>query len=302
MDTAGAKPRAEALPKRPAQVLIVDDSGMVRLKLKKAIEALGHEAAAAESGKVALEVCQSPVDPEKLRFSLFASGTIKVIEIGNIASGAATFVLETGDGLSDLDFWGVAAFSTNFDFLEQYGIVLKGSALLQINTTDRVQNEVLSLEGIPGDVIFVLPTAGNSALMSGLPGSGKDTWLARFRPDLPVVSLDAVRTELSVEATDDQGKVIQHAREECRELLRSRTSFAMNATNVIRQTRKRWIDLFADYGARVEIVYVEPAFDVILRRNGQRTRPVPEQVVRDLAAKSEVPTWAECHQLVVTEE
>ena len=55
MDTAGAKPRAEALPKRPAQVLIVDDSGMVRLKLKKAIEALGHEAAAAESGKVALE-------------------------------------------------------------------------------------------------------------------------------------------------------------------------------------------------------------------------------------------------------
>jgi predicted kinase len=139
-------------------------------------------------------------------------------------------------------------------------------------------------------------------LMSGLPGSGKDTWLARHRPDLPVVSLDAVRGELGIEATDDQGTVIQHARDRCRELLRAQTSFAMNATNVIHQTRKRWIDLFVDYGARVEIVYVEPALDVILRRNAQRSTPVPEQVVHGLAAKSEVPTWAECHELVLFED
>jgi predicted kinase len=76
----------------------------------------------------------------------------------------------------------------------------------------------------------------------------------------------------------------------------------MNATNVIRQTRKRWIDLFADYGARVEIAYVEPSFDLILRRNAQRSNPVPEQVVRGLAAKSEVPTWAECHSLSLSDD
>ena len=46
-------------------------------------------------------------------------------------------------------------------------------------------------------------------LMSGLPGSGKDTWLASHRPDLPVVSLDDLRSVLDVEATDDQGEVIQ---------------------------------------------------------------------------------------------
>ena len=46
-------------------------------------------------------------------------------------------------------------------------------------------------------------------MMSGLPGSGKDTWLAANRPDLPVVSLDEVRVELDVEATEDQGEVIQ---------------------------------------------------------------------------------------------
>jgi hypothetical protein len=38
-------------------------------------------------------------------------------------------------------------------------------------------------------------------LMSGLPGSGKDTWLVRNRPDLPVISLDDVRATLDVDAT-----------------------------------------------------------------------------------------------------
>ena len=35
-----------------------------------------------------------------------------------------------------------------------------------------------------------------ATIMSGLPGAGKDTWLARRRPDLPVVALDAVRDAL----------------------------------------------------------------------------------------------------------
>ncbi len=84
-------------------------------------------------------------------------------------------------------------------------------------------------------------------MMSGLPGSGKDTWLAANRPDLPVVSLDEIRGDLQVDATDDQGEVIQAARERCREYLRAGRSFAFNATNLLRQTRRRWIDLFADY-------------------------------------------------------
>ena len=40
-----------------------------------------------------------------------------MIKIGNIASGAADFVLQTGSSLSDIQFYGVAAIQTNFDFL-----------------------------------------------------------------------------------------------------------------------------------------------------------------------------------------
>ncbi len=134
-------------------------------------------------------------------------------------------------------------------------------------------------------------------MMSGLPGSGKDTWLATNFPNLPVVSLDAVRVELDAGPTDDQGEVIQAARERCRELLRSGRSFAFNATNLLRLTRRRWIDLFADYGARVEVVYVEPPMAVILAQNKRRERPVPEKVIRDLAARCEPPTVTEAHRL-----
>jgi predicted kinase len=137
-------------------------------------------------------------------------------------------------------------------------------------------------------------------MMSGLPGSGKDTWLAAHRADFPVISLDDMRDELGVEATENQGKVAQLARERCRELLRARTTFAFNATNLLRQTRQRWIDLFADYDARIEMVYVVPALSVILDQNKRRRRTVPESVIIELANKVEPPTWTEAHGLALS--
>lgn len=141
----------------------------------------------------------------------------------------------------------------------------------------------------------------NVTLMAGLPGSGKDTWLSRNRTDLPIVSLDDIRGELGVDPSDNQGRVAQKAQERCREFLRAGTSFAFNATNTMRQTRGRWLDLFADYGARIEIVYVEPAFDTLLRQNRARSQFVPESLIRRLAEKCEPPTWLECHGLTVSD-
>src|SRR5690606_1380938 len=105
----------------------------------------------------------------RFRFTLDASGTIDVYKIGNIASAAATFVLETGDTLSDTSLCGVAAFQTNFDFLLAYGIDLRGSALLQITTSSRTQTEPLTLEGIPGGVASAAPAAVRPALLASLP-------------------------------------------------------------------------------------------------------------------------------------
>ena len=139
-------------------------------------------------------------------------------------------------------------------------------------------------------------------MMSGLPGSGKDRWLAMHRPATPVVSLDDIRDEMALDATDNQGEVIQRARERCRELLRAKTSFAFNATNLLHQTRQRWIDLFADYHARIEITYIEPPWAVLLDQNRNRQHPVPAQVIYGLAAKCEPPTTSEAHQVTLLGE
>jgi putative nucleotidyltransferase with HDIG domain len=136
-------------------------------------------------------------------------------------------------------------------------------------------------------------------LMSGLPGAGKDTWLSRHRPGLQIVALDAVRDSLDIDATDNQGKVIQEAREQCRVHLRAGQDFAFNATNITRQMRQRWIDLFADYSARIEIVYLEPPLSLLLPQNKHRSSPVPEKVVLELLEKLEPPTITECHSLLL---
>ena len=109
------------------------------------------------------------------------------------------------------------------------------------------------------------------------------------------------RRELNVDPTDNQGTVVQLARERCREYLRARTSFAFNATNTMKQTRARWIDLFADYHARIELVYVEPPFNDLLKQNSCRHNRVPERVIRKLAAKCEPPTLTEAHTLITSD-
>jgi len=136
-------------------------------------------------------------------------------------------------------------------------------------------------------------------MMSGLPGAGKDTWLARQRPTMPVVALDAIREDLDINATDNQGEVIQAAREQCREHLRAGRDFAFNATNITRQIRQRWIELFADYGAYIEIVYLEPPVGTILAQNRQRVKSVPEKVMLRLLERLEPPTVTECHSLIL---
>lgn len=140
------------------------------------------------------------------------------------------------------------------------------------------------------------------SLLSGLPGAGKDTWLSQNRAGLPVVALDAIRDVLDVDPTDNQGEVIQLAREQCRAHLRTGQNFAFNATNLTRQMRQRWIQLFEDYNARIEIVYVEPPLETILSQNRRRANPVPETVILRLLEKLEPPTITECHDMHLVED
>ena len=133
--------------------------------------------------------------------------------------------------------------------------------------------------------------------MSGLPAAGKDTWLRASLPDWPVVSLDQIRVDLDVEPEDAQGPVVERARELARQHLREARSFALNATLVTRDLRKRWIDLCADYHARVRIVHVEAPLARLLERNRNRQERGPEPVIDKLIERWEPPELTEAHDV-----
>lgn len=138
-------------------------------------------------------------------------------------------------------------------------------------------------------------TWGEVLLLSGLPGAGKDTWLHQHAPDLPVVSLDAIRRQLGVDPGDSQGAVVQAAKEQARELLRRRQPFAWNATNITRQLRDPLIDMLLAYGARCRVVYLDAPLPTVLRRNRERAASVPQSVILRLVGKLDLPDLTEAH-------
>jgi putative nucleotidyltransferase with HDIG domain len=148
-------------------------------------------------------------------------------------------------------------------------------APLELNVYDDCQSDVL--------------------VMSGLPGAGKDTWLREHAPGLEAVSLDELRTEFDVEPGDNQGALIQEARDRARDYLRRRIPFAWNATNTTRAMRDQLIGLFRDYRARVHIVFVDVPPAVLVERNARRARRVPTAVVERLLSRLDVPDLTEAH-------
>jgi len=140
----------------------------------------------------------------------------------------------------------------------------------------------------PGYLAYHAPRC-EVTVMSGLPASGKDTWIARHLPDLPSISLDAIRGELEAASTRNQGSVVQVAREKAREFLRAGRNFVWNATNVSREIRTQVIDLIAAYDAQVRIVYVEASHAALFGQNQTRDSVVPPSAIERMLDRWEVP-------------
>jgi len=130
---------------------------------------------------------------------------------------------------------------------------------------------------------------GEVIILSGLPGTGKDTWIRQNAPDRPVVSLDHIRAELKVRPEGNQGAVVQAARERAREHLRKKEPFVWNATSLMPETRQKLTGLFENYGARVRIVYLETDLKTRESRNAGRPDCVPESTVVQMIERTVPP-------------
>ncbi|MCI9500788.1 MAG: AAA family ATPase [Hungatella sp.] len=132
-------------------------------------------------------------------------------------------------------------------------------------------------------------------MMAGLPLAGKDTWIQKNGGDLPVISLDQIREEMGIPPKKGSSKVVQLACERARQRLRKKEPLIWNATNLIRENRERLCGMFAAYGARIHLIYLEVPYEEMLTRNKKRERYIPVKVLESMVDRMEMPASWETH-------
>ena len=132
-------------------------------------------------------------------------------------------------------------------------------------------------------------------VMSGLPASGKNTWVEEHLSWWPVVSFDDAREELGLRHGKDEGRVAHYAVDQAKALLRDKAPFVWNATHLSESMRKKTIDLLFAYNAEVEIVYLERPRAELLRRNSKRDTSLSNKTLESMLHRWDVPLPTEAH-------
>ncbi len=138
-------------------------------------------------------------------------------------------------------------------------------------------------------------------MMSGLPASGKDTYIEQHLANLPVISLDQIRLQMKVKPTENQGVVIQEAKERSKVFCRQKQSFVWNATNITKNMRATLIGLWLPYQPKINLVFMSKNIDKILKDNEKRAQEnkIPNEKILHLFEKLELPDLTECHTLEI---
>ncbi|MBS1854335.1 MAG: AAA family ATPase [Acidobacteria bacterium] len=131
-------------------------------------------------------------------------------------------------------------------------------------------------------------------LLSGLPGSGKSTWLER--QGVSAISSDAIRKLLADDETDQS--IHPQVFQTVRYLLELRLSIGrpvtyIDATNLTRDERRPYIEIGRARGCEIEAVFFDVPLSVCLERNARRSRVVPVDAMEKMAAKLVPPDAAE---------
>ncbi len=134
-------------------------------------------------------------------------------------------------------------------------------------------------------------------VMSGLPASGKNTWVDAHHPELPVVSFDDARDALGLRHGKNEGMVAHLAVDRAKALLRAQQPFIWNATHLSERMRQKTLDLLFAYHAEVEIAYLEQPRAELLRRNTKRDTSLSNKALASMLHRWSVPLPTEAHHV-----
>lgn len=141
------------------------------------------------------------------------------------------------------------------------------------------------------------PNGSQVTVMAGLPASGKDTWVARHRPGLPVVSFDQARADLGLKHGQNDGAAAHLAVDRAKALLREHAPFVWNATHLSPLMRAKTLDLLYRYHAEVEMIYLEVPAATLFARNDARDTTLTQRKIEQMLFQWDVPSASEVHRL-----
>lgn len=129
-------------------------------------------------------------------------------------------------------------------------------------------------------------------VLCGIPASGKSTWAKDFAKDghTEIISTDEIRKELfgNEESQQDNNKVFQEAFKRIK--TSSKDDVVFDATNISAKRRRALVrEMRPWFYVITAVPFVEP-LEVCLKRNGERERKVPEDVIRRMFCNYAIPT------------
>ncbi len=128
----------------------------------------------------------------------------------------------------------------------------------------------------------------------GLPGSGKSTYLQRL--GVNAISSDELRRLIIDDPTDQtiHSRIFAAIRYLVRQRIAvGRPTTYVDATHLMRWERRPYVLLARQHGCELEALFFDVPVEVCIKRNKQRGREVPEQVIRNMAACMQPPTEEE---------
>lgn len=144
-------------------------------------------------------------------------------------------------------------------------------------------------------------------IVSGIPGSGKSTWISAFiataTAPIVIVSTDDLRAELLGDATEQGAnrKIFKIAHSRVRFALRAGKSVVFDATNLLKAHRSPVWRIGRACGARSIAVVLATPLSEALRRNQARSRQVPEVVIARFFLQWQRPSLSEADERWVVE-
>ena len=140
-------------------------------------------------------------------------------------------------------------------------------------------------------------------MLVGAPGSGKTSYRNTLT-NSRVISMDDIRKELCGDVNNQfrNQEVFNKHLKDLGNTLKAGESVVLDNTHLNRKSRRWALELARSHGAQVNMVYWDITIDNLLKRNSEREKVVPDDVVWKFYKNLETPASYEADQIYVFDD